>query len=1084
MDQLKNPFVREGEYVPTIPSAGVTKTDAAARVEAEAAQKRKDNTHWGDLMGATIVQSSPIGWADRALQAHGIQSDPNYWGEAVKADHDQWIKEGLGSQIELLEKARSKEHADLLKGFAHTNIMAAEDSAQFNPAARMLAGLADPSMFAIGALSGGLGYGANAGRLANAVRSGLVGAVTNVGSEALVGQYNPEVTSDSLVAAGVMGFVGGGAFGFRKGELADMAAGANKMMRSVNRAEAKATGNTADSMGAARVEGSGSNVLDGPEPATPEWIQQKIDDAQQNAHIRPAFTGQGEGSKFLPKWLTELSFRRDIAGRFGSSNDPLMRDIGRKLVRDSVGNTDRDVAVKFAAAEEAELLDHTIHGSYRRNVEAEWDKFSKENGVSGEVARQQFNESVGYHMRGVAQDMTPEVEATAKHAAAALKNMHDELRAAGVPGFEKEVDGRFYLPRVFSAKGYTDLNGTKGLSFDNLRDNLVKPAMRSEWAKNLAPGETIDEDLLHEVSNAWLKRGYDKAMGNQAEFHGSMKAADVDGVRQLLTESGVDKSKVEALVGKWERDLESKGVHARAKARIDLDESFKATLKNDLGESHEVNLADLLENNVDKLVPEYIREMSGWAALKKHLDVGTPRELEVLRDTALKRSKAAGDSDLTRIFDITTNSILGKSTSDAPNSAWTRGSRLIRSQNFLTTMGQVGFTMLESVGGTLGAAGLRNAVKAVPAALDMMKQMRLGKFNTEEARWLADITGLGTDFTRNQPYLRLDAVGESVWSNDKAVGRALNKLDRGMQYAQRYMSVVSGIAHMQQFNQGFAGIGIAGRLVELANKKTVPASMVRRLRAGGLDKVGQERLFTRLRGLKSVHDIAKVWDKWSADDKRLMALFVQRNAKRTLGEGGVGDTIQLMHSATGRLLTQFRTFQTNSHTAVLLHGLHMRDWQTAQMWTGSMLFAGIGMAARNYLNTMGMPPEEREKRMAIDSLAKQAFQQASFSSYIPFVIDTIAHDLHVKEALGGDDTPVFAYGRSTGLDSGVQGIPTLATARSLWNLGGVAANALNPDKQVTSKQIKDTMTLLWFQNVTGVRNGISWMAQQFPNEDH
>jgi hypothetical protein len=33
------------------------------------------------------------------------------------------------------------------------------------------------------------------------------------------------------------------------------------------------------------------------------------------------------------------------------------------------------------------------------------------------------------------------------------------------------------------------------------------------------------------------------------------------------------------------------------------------------------------------------------------------------------------------------------------------------------------------------------------------------------------------------------------------------------------MSVISGIASMQQFLQGFAGIGIASRLLQLANEK-------------------------------------------------------------------------------------------------------------------------------------------------------------------------------------------------------------------------------------------------------------------------
>jgi hypothetical protein len=1064
VDTLPSIYAQDGEYVRPVPSAGATVLEGQARTAAAKAQEVKDKTTFGDLIGAKIVQG-PIAWADRALQEHGLERDPDFYGDALKPHYEKWVANGLESQTELLEGAFSAEQADLRMSFAMQNKMAQEDSAQYGLLGNAAASLLDPSMYAIGAASGGLGYGARATSLVNGVRSGLVAGATNVGTELLASQYDPEIDTGHLVTAGAFGFLAGGAFGFRSGELAEAAAGTTKVVREAQAAKGAAQ-DASDSMGAARVDGSVVSNLDGPAVGTPEWQQKVIDDAYANAGTKSAFS----------------KVRRDIAGRLGSSKSAVLRDVSRKLLKDSVGYADRNAAVKFTASEESALLDQAVHGEYRTAVEQEWAKFAQKTGVRGDAARQNFNESVGYYIRGVAQDMEPEVAASAQRVQKTFQRMADELRANGVPGFEQPFDGNGYLPRIFSAKGYTDLNSTKGLSFENLRENLVKPAMRSAWVKNLGAGETINEDLLNAVSEAWLKRGYEKAMGGPSDLHGTLAAADATSVRELLQEAGVTAQKIDALVGKLEKDAGERALHARAKSRIDLDESYGATLTDELGNTHQVHIADLLENNVDNLVPDYIREMSGWAALKKHANIGTQAELDRYKQFVLSQSKQAGDSDLTRALDITFNSILGRSTSDAPNSAWTRGSRLIRSQNFMTTMGQVGFTMLEGVGSVLGAVGTRNAFKAAPAAINMVRKMRMGNFDHEEAAWLADITGLGTDFVRNQPYLRLDAVGESVWRNDTAVGRGLNKLDRGMQYGQRYMSVVSGIAPMQQFLQGFAGVGIAGRLVQLANKEGISASMVRRLRAGGLDAKDQATLFARLKGLKSVHDIAKGWGSWTADEKRLMALFVNRNAKRTIGEGGVGDSVQLMHSATGRIFTQFRTFMTNSYTSVMLHGLHMRDWQTAQMWMGSTLFAGIGMAARNYLNTTG-DPEKREKLMQWDELAKQAFQQSSYSSILPFMTDTIAHDLGVKQALGGDDTPIFAYGRSTGLDSGVQGIPTLATGRALWSLPKTLVAALDPKQHVTSKQARDAMSLLWFQNVTGVRNGLSWAAKQLPEGD-
>lgn len=1061
MDNLQSVFAQPGQYVPTQPSAGVTADSAAARTAAAVDAKTTDNTTFHDVIGAQMVKG-PMAWIDRTYEMFGVPRDPEFFGDALKPHQEKWAAAGLDTH--LLERATSAEGADLLYGFAMQNKMADEDIAHTGMLEAAAAGALDPIMTGAGLVTGGLGYAAKAGRVANALRAGAVNGALGGTAEALSSQYNPEITGSHIALAVASNAALGGLLGARKGELAEQAFQAKKILRSVDSVEAaKRTGT--DAMGAQRVPGSNVPTVDGPAVDTPEWKQAIKDEAALN-----------------PRQVVAGKVRRDIAGRVLSSKSNVFQHVWGKVVRDSVGDANRSVATKFTASEEAELLDQTIHAAYRKGVEGEWQKFSSTNGIRGDAARANFNESVGYHIRGVAKDMTPEVSAVAKHAEMAFKTMNDELRAAGVPGFERELSSTGYLPRIFSAKGYTDLAGTKGLAFDNIRDNLVKPAMRSAWSKNLAEGATVDEDLLSAVSEAWLTRGYNKAMGGAEHTHGTLGAADASSVRELLTEAGVDPQRMEVLLGKMEKGAVEKATHARAKSRIDIDESFGATLTDDLGNTHQVHLADLLENNVDKMVPEYIREMSGWAMMKKHVNVGTQGELDALKAFTLRESKMAGDSDMTRLVDIMSNSVLGHSTSDAPHSAWTRGSRLIRGHNFLTTMGEVGYTMVEGIGGTIGAVGFRNALKATPAAWDMVRNMRTGKFSTDEARFISELSGFGSDFIRNQPHLRLDAVGESVWTNTTAVGRTLNTLDKAQQYAQRAMSVVSGIAPMQQFNHGLAGTGITSYLIDIANRAKVSGSIVNRLRAGGLDAADQARLFSNLKGLKGVKDIAGKWDKWSPEDKRLLALFVHRNAKRYLGEGALGDTIQLMHSATGRIFTQFRTFQSNSYTAVLLHGLHMRDWQTAQMWMGSTLFAGVGMAARNYVNTIG-DPEKRAELMTTEVLSKQAFQQSSYSSIIPFMIDTVAHDMKVKEALGGDDKPVFAYGRSTGLNSGVSGIPTLSTANSAWSLLALPGTALNPHKSVTEKQVRDASKLLWFQNITGVRNGMNFISKQFPKSE-
>lgn len=164
---------------------------------------------------------------------------------------------------------------------------------------------------------------------------------------------------------------------------------------------------------------------------------------------------------------------------------------------------------------------------------------------------------------------------------------------------------------------------------------------------------------------------------------------------------------------------------------------------------------------------------------------------------------------------------------------------------------------------------------------------------------------------------------------------------------------------------------------------------------------------------------------------------------------------------------------TTSYTGHMLNALHMRDWQAFHMVVGSTLMAALGMGARSYLNTIGNP-EEREKQLNLKQLTLSGIQMSSYSSVIPMLVDTTVHD-----ALGYD--PVFAYGRSSGLDSGVKGIPTLATAERLWNVAGIPGRLAAQDHQLSKQDVGNIYKLLWLNNLTGFRNVGDWIANQYPD---
>ncbi len=105
----------------------------------------------------------------------------------------------------------------------------------------------------------------------------------------------------------------------------------------------------------------------------------------------------------------------------------------------------------------------------------------------------------------------------------------------------------------------------------------------------------------------------------------------------------------------------------------------------------------------------------------------------------------SGGGDISRKLDITLNSILGHSTEDQPHAALSRASRVIRSQNYLTQMLQVGYSMIEGLGTTMGYARSTRMHRkpARPMNADDREKIRaeIGKLMAEtakinaEARW-------------------------------------------------------------------------------------------------------------------------------------------------------------------------------------------------------------------------------------------------------------------------------------------------------------------------------------------------------------
>ncbi len=996
---------------------GLSARNTQARANEREAERVKDDTTAGELIGATQVQGG-IGFLHRGALENDVLSraDPNY--RLPEDFQKQMDNAGIApEQWELFERATSQEHFEMLKQFAFENQEAAQTQAQFGLIANVAAGFTDPVAFALDASTGGLARAARVGRLANAVRSGVTAAATNATMTLGTSVYDPEVDTENVLLSAGAGLVLGGALGARKG---DQYVDAAKVRELVKRDITGSQG----SLGAARIEGLPDEPIAGlPRRSLSEFEQAHRDRGIDEIQTQPAFK----------------AIRLSMAAKMGGAKSPTVRAVGRWMFRDGVGYNDRTQAVRESAGERAALNRARFETQLHRSYNAAWNAERKAAGISrwdrgSELA---WSKQVADALRGVETD-SPTVKAAAANIRKVLDDAFDlGVRSGVLPKGSKNAN---YFPQLQSRQAYQRLFGEMGLSedqgvdiykqailadmrsradgealakFNEIEDSYkgtsqraldartradarkvdfsahqgrvreaeaavaaagddaklrgkaaiklreaqrrlsraderfkaasgkLKEAIDAEertkfalkQAKQLADDGGVDEELAELYARAIIQRGKRQVHGEGSDLVRPLDVDDVEALKETLEEAGASAQKIAAILNRYTPPAQEKAQLGSAKRRIQLDPSYRAKITNRFGQEIEVGVTDFMENDVARVVTAYTRDIAGWSAMASHGNVRNPTELKKLRDLIRREASDAGDNvdDLLRRFDIGANAILGRTTEANPHGTFSRVSRALRDTQFLRVMNQVGFTLFTELGPTVAYAGLRNVMNSVVFIGDFMRRGADGTLKSGEARYLEDLIASGTEHLRNPPFLRLedDAFMPPIYG-DNAFGRGLENLTN---QAQRITSVLSGMAPMNTMLQRIAGRATLMKLLQLANdKRPLSAAMLQRLRSWGLDDADREALFASLKGVRKIEDIAE--HTMTLEARERMAAFLYRVTRQQVIEGDASDSILLMHSAGGKLLTQFRNFMAYSYERHLLNAAyHWRDWHTWQMVT-------------------------------------------------------------------------------------------------------------------------------------------------------
>lgn len=1281
--------VPDAKYTPNI------ERDMAEQREADEIERTKENTSFTELIGAAAADGT-IGYLDRAYSESKVRARPGDKPFLLTDDHFKLLEErGVEQeQWSLFERATSQEHFDFLYGIAVENMETKRTRAQFGMLANMAADSLDPGMFAIDAVAAPLSLVGKGTRAIRAAKGGAYAAAMAGTATLMTGEYNPEVDNEDVLIAAGTGFLFGGALSSLTGGAGRGAKAADEPTVSPSKIKEVAGKDQIaafdESLSAAKVSGG---YADAPDP-TPGLAPLRNETDAEMARLDAAMSEQDIRVAFA-------SARRDISARLNKMASPLTRYIGRKLTRDGVGYTDREAVVEVAASELSKRHVAVLDTQFRSGINEGWAQYKKANGPNA-LSRQEFHMEVGRAVRGDT-DVSPEAIRTAT----AVRNSLDKtLKLAvdsGLEGFDDVRATGNYLPRMFSPEGYTRVFGAKGLIFEDVLEQVVKPAMRSAWEKrapkvseanrieaeaeftaassasqqstakltklsekiegleqklkeaeaappkvpldaeklhasvsaklksradaadqklkalwagrekalrsyqeridtlkkaiakreqseptarnadsharilsdskerlskleaeasaaekkfddgikeahgdrearrrafndhqrikpepvaapdreaalakkraevaaekerlnklqekhkelidaearayekhtkmsDLAARQAIDDELLHEVASAWLKRGQRVLEGTNDEYIiTALNLSDLAQVERLLLDNGAPAAKVAGIIDRLKQRADLNELNPNARPRVDMDENFRTVVKTEDGREVEMALSELLENDIEKIVPAFNQEISGWAALNEKLGVQNQGQLDRLRNQIKAEATKYGDdvNATLKLFDITTKAIRGQSTEADPLSFGSRVGRVIRNNNFIRSMGQVGFSMVADFGTVLAYAGFKNTLKSMPSIPELFTLLRNGQMDTSEAKLLNELFAPGTEWLRSPAFYRESTSPTSLGYGSKGIAKtALNAIDNASEWGKYHTSVLSGMAPVHTLYQRIAARANLLTLMDLAKSGKITAAQRRRLRNYGLSEEAQKNLFSYIKQFDSIDKIDP--DKVDFKTREAMANYLSRATRHQILEADVGDSMELMHSAVGKIIFQFRTFMNTSYTRHMLYAANnLDDWRSYSMLVTTTAMAGGGWAVRQYLNTMG-DEEKRKEVLTQENFVKSALQQSVWSAYIPLVVDTWVSDIRGNEA-------VFRYGRSTGLESGVMGNPTIDAMTKMIGGTKTLADAVAGDREVSQKQANDLWKLFWFNNLTGVRNiANEAIDNYFPEKD-
>lgn len=1035
-------------------------------------EKLSERTDFLTATKAAFKEDNAMSWVATQLEEYEI--DPDF--ELTDENYDELTKDIPLEYRDFVEDARSLSHGKKLAERVKLSLQNEETLAKYGWKGTLLrigAATIDPVAIGATVLSEGVLapaiWGTKATRLQRAFRTGLTAGATSAGIEAyLVSQNEIKDPYDILYAAAgglILGGATGSIFGAKSTQNYENAAA-----RTMNDANSAQVSDVAQGMQDQGIRGVGAAENPMSPPIQIDELRRGSEEIIEDAQ-GAAFADFGKA-------------RFDMVGQLKSSKIGTVRALADILAEDAVSGG------QFTADLIKTTDTKAISSRFYRVYESSFKSWAKDNGKNWiaqnyGTSRKDFGRLVADEVELPGSTTNQGVIDAANAFRKEMLTMLKKGKDANLRGFDDIPENPTYFAHLWDAKKFREIRSKYG--------SKVVPKLLAQGLLRANPD--MSRELAEKIGKNMAKNIVKRDMGMDSGLSRLFSTSNREVLKEILEEeellSGAD---IESLLNQIHTKPET-GL-PRTRRRLNFDVETSITERGDT-----LSIKDLMNRDTEEVFNVYVNQVVGKTALAKKgivSDSDFKRRLDIIQEEAdeLGIDPKADIEKLDVLYQIISGRPSPKIAD--PTSLGPRMARLLMDYSFIRVMNQVGFAQVAELGNAVSIDGITGLLRVMPEFKSMLKRTRSGEIEDSVINDIEAFTGIGADRLIHNATNRFDP--EDVLARGQGGGFS-NFVDRASAFVQPLKRVTADLSGMAQITLALerASARIATQqLVDLSfgiksmnfarlSKGTRQQDIARRMQSLGLDEAMSQRVFDQIRENAVLAPSAffgrsrKVrrinLENWADEEARDAFIYsISRWTRQSIQQNDVGNLNVHMTGTLGKILTQFRTFMLVSYSKQFLHNINRRDFAAFSAMMYSCLFGGLSYTLQTHVNAIGREDKNKflDERLSIEELGKAAFQRAGWASLFPALIDTGA-------SFAGAD-PVFAYGRSTGLASGIlRGVPLLDLIDNVGKViyGGSRA-MFNDEYQWSRGQQRAFNSLVPFQNAIGIKNVLNKTMEGLP----